>query len=381
MKVIMSWIKVCVTNFLIMFALIGVLLLSPPLVYSIYVGVTSFFSPSSTPVSQDRVYKEFEWRADHFRELNELTTSYSDFLVWRHDNYIGKTININRGNRQTYANGRTASSKQKFWFFGGSTTWGLGVPDDLTFPSFFAKHTGLGVKNFGETGYIARQSLSYLQNIIIVDGDQMINEDLHIVFYDGVNEIITGCRSDVSGLSTSQQNWIRELLKFSSEDEKKYSFVRTFGQLLDLFKAILKRAKIDDGKSNTLFEAYSCKSDPDIAMNVASNLVRTWKSVSEIAESRGAKFTAVLQPVAFIGSPKIGYLNINSPSDNQIAAQYQSVYPLIRDLANSFDFDFIDLSKAYDDCDNCYIDFCHVGPQAHDRLTKSLIEKLAFEAQ
>ena len=42
-----------------------------------------------------------------------------------------------------------------------------GVNDINTYSSMFAKLTGTKVTNFGETGYIARQSLAYLNNYII----------------------------------------------------------------------------------------------------------------------------------------------------------------------------------------------------------------------
>ena len=93
---------------------------------------------------------------------------------------------------------------------------------------------------------------------------------------------------------------------------------------------------------------------------------------------RGGKFTAILQPVAFIGNPNIDYLKLTSSNDLALSMQYEAVYPLIRQFATAGNIDFIDLSAVYDKCDNCYIDFCHVGPKGHQVLVDSLVRKLGM---
>ena len=89
-------------------------------------------------------------------------------------------------------------------------------------------------------------------------------------------------------------------------------------------------------------------------------------------------FLAVLQPVAYWGSPKVDYLDLTIFEGMLLKKQYEAVYPLIIEEAKKHDIDFLDLTSVYDGCDNCYIDFCHVGPQAHHRLANALGEKLAL---
>ena len=93
-------------------------------------------------------------------------------------------------------------------------------------------------------------------------------------------------------------------------------------------------------------------------------------------KKRGGKFTAILQPVAYIGSANVGYLELNSANDAALSMQYKTVYPLIRQFAAAANIDFVDLSSAYDNCNNCYIDFCHVGPQAHQILVDYLVNSI-----
>ena len=105
-------------------------------------------------------------------------------------------------------------------------------------------------------------------------------------------------------------------------------------------------------------------------------LVRTWEAAKNITEDKGAKFIAILQPVAFFGTPNIEYLNLKSSNDIALSEEYNAVYPLIQRLAADSNIDFIDLSSIYNNCKNCYIDFCHVGPQGHYILVNDLTKKL-----
>jgi len=72
----------------------------------------------------------------------------------------------------------------------------------------------------------------------------------------------------------------------------------------------------------------------------------------------------------------VSYLNLTSDNDKALAAQYQAVYPLIIELAAERNFNFVDLTTIYDGCGECYIDFCHVGPQGHRILVSKLIATL-----
>ena len=121
---------------------------------------------------------------------------------------------------------------------------------------------------------------------------------------------------------------------------------------------------------------YDCSSDPSRAEEVAKTLVETRQVASDIVTKRGGVFTAILQPVAYIGSANLDYLDLTSNNDIALSMQYETVYPLIRQLAAAANIDFTDLSSVYDKCDNCYIDFCHVGPQAHQLLVDSLVDNL-----
>ena len=363
----MSWIKLFFINVLVTLSLVGMLIISPPIIYNGYQMLS--FGKNSTAIRDPRsdldIYADFAWSQQHFKEFKELSTSYHDYVTWRRDDYSGETINIVDGVRTTYSDVITASSSKEFWFFGGSTTWGTGVTDSLTYPSMFARNNEVKVINFGESGYIARQSLSYLQNIIIQSESDSSSERV-IVFYDGVNDVANRCRTENEGISTSREAQIRETIKLHSV--KKYAFSRPFAQLSDVLNAIATKL----GKKEYAQTFYDCANDPSRAYEVAQTLVRTWESAAKISEANGERFVAILQPVAFLSNRSLPYLSLNSQNDLALSKQYEAVYPIVKRLANKSDITFFDLTMVYDSCNDCYIDFAHVGPQAHTLLSNAL---------
>ena len=366
----MNLIKVILINVGITFGLLGRLLMAPPILYKIQLLVSKNDGRTTKDERSNlAIYEQVLWAETFFIENNEIPTIYHDYITWRRDDYTGETINIVDGVRATVSSQAQNSEHIQYYFFGGSTTWGAGVNDANTYPSLFAQLTDSNVTNLGEGAYIARQSLAYLNNLVI-------NESLsdmsgkHIVFYDGVNDVALRCRSEISGLGTGREYQIQNKLLQKSDD--KYSFLATFYQLTEFLVAFTKRLGIVNAA-----QTYNCASNPERAQEVATTLVDTWLAASDLVRRRGGDFTAILQPLAYLGSPITNYLNLTNDDDIALKAQYKAVYPLIRKIAETRNIRFIDLTHVYDGCDNCYIDFCHVGPQAHRILVRELIKDLA----
>ena len=174
-------------------------------------------------------------------------------------------------------------------------------------------------------------------------------------------------------LGTGQEQQIQSML--STKINEKYSFAKLFEQLTQFLQAVTRKLGIDEALT-IASENYTCSSDPRRAEEIAKTLVESWQIASDVVTNRGGKFTAILQPVAFIGSADIEYLELTSANDTALSMQYQTVYPLIRQFALDANIDFVDLTTAYDSCNNCYIDFCHVGPQAHQILVDNLVNRI-----
>ena len=369
----MNWIKVLIINLIIIFALLGVILLAPPII----VGANKILTNTNTTLkntnkSSLELYSNYDWAEKFFKEFDQIGSKYYDYVTWRFNDYSGDTINIINGLRKSNNNININDQIENYWFFGGSTTWGYGVNDEYTYPSLFARATNNQVINFGGPGYIARQSLAYFNNYLVRNEVRDMS-NTHVVFYDGVNDIAERCRSEIKGLGTGRQDQVRTLLQTKSSEP--FTFERTFGQLKDFLNAIILifRSEVSIHASKKM---YSCSSNNERAKEIANTLVNTWQVASDLASSRGGKFTAILQPVAYYSDANVGYLKLNSSNDKSMSEQYKAVYPLIIEAATIRNIEFIDLTKIYDDCNNCYIDFCHVGPQGHHILTSRLVYEL-----
>lgn len=362
----MSLIKILFYNVFIFFALVGICLLAPPFIYWSHETLNQISETDSNPIQWDW-YTELAWSSNYWMEFNQLSMSYQDYVSWRRDDFEGETINIKQGLRLTTHSYDSNKSRREYWFFGGSTTWGTGVNDSNTYPSIFANFVREKVANFGETGYIARQSLALLVNHIVTN-DLTDLAHLNVVFYDGVNDVASRCRKENSKMGTSRDKTFQNKIEVTD-----FGYPRLFGQLNDFLGVVLRRVDSSSLSKNTF---YDCSSDEGRAFEVAETLVNTWQMASDIVESRGGTFVAVLQPVAYFRNPDVNYLDLSGDNDLALKEQYQTVYPLILRLARSKSFRFIDLTKAYDECATCYLDFCHVGPKAHEILVPKLAKAI-----
>lgn len=356
----MTKIRIIFINIGVCLALLGALVITPP---------TAFLAHRILRGGQiDKrmalpVYEGVPWIGKHFEEFHHLDKVYYDYIGWRTADQKGQTINIKDGLRETIEPIVASSTPDKtFKFFGGSTTWGTGVSDEYTYPSMFVSRTGYRAKNYGESGYIARQSFASLANLYAQVGPEYGGGNV-IVFYDGVNEVALRCRAEIEGLATVSQHQIREQLSADSQ----WSFRRPFSQIIDFGSLVI--GKFSVGSAQTVLDnQYICDSQPERALEVADTLTQTWVLADELASSKGDQFVAILQPVAFFGKPYLNHLDLSGSQYAEMAKQYPVLYPLIKEKALKSGVKFLDMSNVYDGETPLYIDFCHVGPVAHGLL-------------
>ena len=131
-----------------------------------------------------------------FKEFYQLETDYIPYLVWSRKEFNGQTTKINSlGDRVTPCfDCQNQDSTTITRFFGGSTMWGTGVDNHGTIPFFYnSMNKNEVVYNHGESGFVSRQNLARLINLI--NQDEKANK---VIFYDGWNDITELCRVDVS---------------------------------------------------------------------------------------------------------------------------------------------------------------------------------------
>lgn len=364
-------------KFLILsFAGIGLLLLTPPTFYFTYKLFNS--NPDVRLETQKYfeirhklgLYDDFDWAEKHFKEYLSLKSKYYDFISWRRIDFKGETINIKNGIRDTFISKEINLGKE-FWFFGGSTTWGTGSNDFYTYPSIFSRISNYKSINYGETGWVSRQSLSFLNNLYISKNND--NEKI-IIFYDGVNDIMLKCNESFKTLGTSRESFIQDKI---DKNKNIFSFEKTFYQLNSMISKAIDRIALRlnisiKSKNQNNNVNYNCGSSANKTKFVGDMIIRTWIQAQKLAKANGDIFVAILQPVTVYGEINYEYLPIEPNNVKYLKNEFKSVYSYIKKNAPiELDY-FLDFTNIFDECSNCYIDFSHTGPQGNKVISENL---------
>ncbi|MBD1911790.1 MULTISPECIES: hypothetical protein [unclassified Leptolyngbya] len=311
----------------------------------------------------------------HFRETLRIPVVYEPSVGWTREPFEGKTITIDaQGNRVHQPLPASAqTSKPKVYIFGGSTVWGTGATDNETLPAFYQKFSDLPTVNKGETGYISRQSLASFVNLLSTKEPMDA-----VIFYEGVNDVQYSCRAELKVNEHGRTAVFRSRLRqkkssrSEAEDFKDYLNALFLGGIQDLGVDIVD--SINDARpTKRKDDSMICDNDPERARQVAETLLSNWEIAHALAQTRGIQFLAVLQPVAYMGQPKLDH--INDDLDDQFGKQYQAVYPILQQLIRERNYDWIvDYTDLLSRDEYIYIDFCHVSPNGNEILARRLVQ-------
>lgn len=321
----------------------------------------------------------YEGRRDemyrHFRESLTVPVDYAASVGWQRGAFQGETITINEQGRRVHQSLPETSqvTKPTVYIFGGSTVWGSGVTDNETIPAFYQQVTQLPTVNEGETAYISRQSLASFVNLLSVQEAMDA-----VIFYDGVNDVQYGCRAELQvnehGRTAVFRDRLRELRSRQSATEQFMAYLNGVflggiqGLGVDIVDAIN-----DTRKKQREEDSMICDSDPERARQVAAALLANWEMAHDLAQARGIKFLAVLQPVAYVGQPQVDH--IKDDLDPQFGKQYEAVYPILQRMIRERNYDWIvDYSRVLSLDEYIYIDFCHVSANGNQILAQRLVE-------
>lgn len=308
----------------------------------------------------------------HFFEYDNLTKGfYESFYAWRRPKFVSETINIDDDGLRRTHRPENASQNKKIAFFGGSTTWGTGADDLSTIPSFFAKQmTDYETFNYGETGYIAHQSL----NLFMKRYFEGFRPDV-VVFYDGVNDVWNKCRSELDHYSHSREHAMRVTLKEGGAVNPD-SFLFT---ILPIQNLLGKVVRVLESRSRTEESLFDCHKNSEKADLVARVLVSDWMIVKSLVESYGGTFIGILQSHAFVSKTNLDHLKLRESLGWQYDAVYPRVLKLIESEFSDLQPNFADFRRVLDKEDYFYIDWCHLSPNGNkivaDRIAETVMQR------
>ncbi len=284
-----------------------------------------------------------------YQEKKLLRTKYVPYLGWSRRLFNGKTTTVNHEGDRSHPL-PTENPRKHIHFFGGSTMWGSGVDDANTIPAHFnTLHPASRAYNHGEAGFVSRQGLARLVNLV----NQHAPMDL-VVFYDGCNDSLSLCRTNVS------INGHREEAKMAQKLERKWQVP---DDLIGSIRTMIK--KVSKSGERPISQ---CHEDSGYGKNVASTLVNNWKIAKAVAELGGAEFQAILQPVAPIGNPNVGYLKPRSKN-----TEFHLVYPHVQEIIKREKLDWIhDFTDVFNRDEYIYIDSCHVNGRGNQIIATKI---------
>jgi hypothetical protein len=360
-------------------------------IISAIIGVITFFVPAVVDIAHMLkrkqsttfidlraslpIYSNQVWAQQHFREFQELKTLYYDFIGWRRLPYRGHTITVDdEGYRRHDL--ETSFQAADIWFFGGSTTWGTGATDETTIPALVQEKVRLSSFNFGESGYVSHQNLNLLQKAYISGARPKF-----VVFYDGANDVSHKCRVEADYFSSGREVQIRDLIeKAKSVTGGKYYLTRVFEPILDLVKELRGTPDVAVATKEKLF---NCAAQPEKADRITEIWFRDWQAAKTLVESNGGTFIGILQPVAYFGTPDLSYLTELTKFSDFFPGnreEFQAVYGRLRRRLAQENFDYTDLTGAFDNKAAVYSDFCHVSPEGNKIIADSIAEIISKKA-
>ncbi|MGE0004591.1 MAG: hypothetical protein AB7S92_03275 [Parvibaculaceae bacterium] len=338
--------------------LAAVLFLCIPLISSTAKLITRTFFPDEDSRARLINYEKLPWAKQHFKEFNDLDIDYFGYVAWRRKPFAGSTITIDPVERIRITPPIPGLSEHRTYFFGGSTMWGSGSTDDTTIPAYYQQVAREIAVNYGESGWTAHQSLNQLMKLV-AEGRKPAN----VVFYDGANEIAHKCRVENNFFSHSNESRIDDALEYKPTELGYYArpVISVARSLAADLAGVPKHAKF-----------YDCTSDARKADLVAEALVQDWLIARQVTELGGGRFTAFLQPIAYLSKSRLTELKL----DEDLGEQFKAVYPLIRAKMIQRGIG-VDLSTVLDRDEFYFIDFCHVSPNGNEAVARAMKEALS----
>jgi hypothetical protein len=350
----------------------------------------------------DQLIKIFPLMQDHLKYKPWIQIGNADhndpFSVV--ENGIRKTFASEKCPAASQQEGSVDSKSKVVWFYGGSTTYGVGVPWWDTIPSKFAEEAdrnGVCVTaiNFGVPYHFSRQEAIYFVT-------KLMNEPAPdaVVFLDGLNEFFqpgSTIRSEPFFTPT-----LDKLVPVGSDPSRdpsiggaapslwaqSLSFLRNLHMLRWLglsSRAASPHAAREEAYSNrNPPESKELSSDEQVARAIVDRYIATRNFISKNCESYGVKCFQFLQPVAAVdySPPESEVVTEGARKLPEPAGRFVAGYSMMREVFRPADahcdraakgLSYMDLSslfKAYDGIP--YVDYGHYAPRANKLIAAEI---------
>ena len=235
--------------------------------------------------------------------------------------------------------------------------------------------------NFGEAGWNSRQSLNLLITLLRND----LKPNL-IIAFEGVNEIMHPCRSEINRIpTTSYEMRIKSLLKpygFFNLLISKFinnSFIKF---LIEPYQYLFYALNLSDHDINDPYKnMFNCKEDILKSNDIADELLNNWYSAYLLSKEKDIQFIAILQPHLY---NSVSYIkHINFKLERRFEKPLNVVYPLIKNkieeyclIDKNFCESILDATNWINTDKEVYLDYFHLSGDGNKIIAKEIYKNI-----
>lgn len=230
----------------------------------------------------------------------KIKLNYEPFTQFREEFVTGKYVNNDRnGFRHSINQGPWPPNPDHYtiFLFGGSTTYGRGVPDNHTIASYLQElhnsYKNVYVYNFGQGSYYSSQERALFIKLLV---SGYVPD--RAIFIDGLNEFYYN--DNLPALTKALSNFVKQRNKQNVEKEH----ISKILFKIPMFRAansLKKRMKISPNNKDNVITIDNISEETYNNKTVINNVITTYlnnKNVIEaLGEYFGVKITFVWQPI------------------------------------------------------------------------------------
>jgi lysophospholipase L1-like esterase len=341
-------------------------------------------SMAGSPPYQGHAWAQEFWKEEYLRRASSTAHHYVPFLIWGERAWHSSTINVDEsaiGNLRRTVNPTNPACPQTqrkvIWMLGGSTLFGMGVPDMETIPSHLSRElnaAGSGcfvVLNLGMEGYLTNQEL-----ILLVEALKTGQRPDMVVFYDGVNEAYAAAAPGVPGRPTPHLEFQSIKARVEGSLASALDFLRDSNSL-QLARAIAARFHRRDSVVPPPTEGIAR------ATATLDNYLANVRVLRGLAQAYNFKVLFFWQPSLASGNKPLTPFEEQFRDDLRVSPQANSLAILkaVNEEAERRSLhggDFIFLGRIFDSVQEpVYIDhLMHLGPRGNQIVARAIAQTM-----
>lgn len=320
--------------------------------------------------------------AETWREILDASSRwlhYEPYTVWsRTDD--GELVSVDEeGNRRTLYESE-ATQALEVWVLGGSTTWGMGVPDAETVPSrlaFELRSAGIEarVENLAQTGFVATQEMLTLIRRLQVSPPPDV-----VIFYHGANQAIGAAEAP----DQTDPHYLQQRIAAIFE-QRDPGGVSPWLRLLHRTAMFRLATKLRGaaGPSPTVVPDLPPESElPSLAARAADAMLETYAIVEALAAVHGFRPLYLLQPTPGLGLKPLHESEQRivdgleaDPRERWVIGYTRELVAAMRERRERAPAGFHDVTDVFSEVEApVYLDWVHVSHAGNRRIARRIFE-------